>query len=213
MLDKSAAVTAAARHRDPRRERRATRPASAISRSTISSRPRGAGFRNSSTAISPAAPRPTPRCATTEKPSTNTVLCRACSTTSPAATRPRRCSARRYASPFGIPPMGSSALCAYRGDIVLTRGGGRSQRADDPQRLVADHAGGRARAKTTPPGIRPISPACRSASSRWSTASRPPATTPSSSPPTCRCRPTARTTSATAFRCRWRSRRASPGTR
>jgi len=26
-----------------------------------------------------------------------------------------------YASPFGIPPMGSSALCAYRGDIVLTR--------------------------------------------------------------------------------------------
>jgi len=25
-----------------------------------------------------------------------------------------------YASPFGIPPMGSSALCAYRGDIVLT---------------------------------------------------------------------------------------------
>ena len=28
---------------------------------------------------------------------------------------------RTYASPFGIPPMGSSALCAYRGDIVLTR--------------------------------------------------------------------------------------------
>src|SRR4029079_8983462 len=28
---------------------------------------------------------------------------------------------KRYASPFGIPPMGSSALCAYRGDIVLTR--------------------------------------------------------------------------------------------
>lgn len=26
-----------------------------------------------------------------------------------------------YASPFGIPPMGSSALCAYRGDIVLAR--------------------------------------------------------------------------------------------
>jgi L-lactate dehydrogenase (cytochrome) len=26
-----------------------------------------------------------------------------------------------YASPFGIPPMGSSALCAYRGDVVLTR--------------------------------------------------------------------------------------------
>jgi L-lactate dehydrogenase (cytochrome) len=28
---------------------------------------------------------------------------------------------KHYASPFGIPPMGSSALCAYRGDIVLTR--------------------------------------------------------------------------------------------
>ena len=26
-----------------------------------------------------------------------------------------------YSSPFGIPPMGSAALCAYRGDIVLTR--------------------------------------------------------------------------------------------
>ncbi len=28
---------------------------------------------------------------------------------------------KTYASSFGIPPMGSSALCAYRGDIVLTR--------------------------------------------------------------------------------------------
>jgi L-lactate dehydrogenase (cytochrome) len=28
---------------------------------------------------------------------------------------------KNYAAPFGIPPMGSSALCAYRGDIVLTR--------------------------------------------------------------------------------------------
>jgi L-lactate dehydrogenase (cytochrome) len=28
---------------------------------------------------------------------------------------------RTYAAPFGIPPMGSSALCAYRGDIVLAR--------------------------------------------------------------------------------------------
>jgi L-lactate dehydrogenase (cytochrome) len=28
---------------------------------------------------------------------------------------------RTYASPFGIPPMGSAALCAYRGDIVLAR--------------------------------------------------------------------------------------------
>src|SRR3954469_10990397 len=28
---------------------------------------------------------------------------------------------KTYASPFGIPPMGSAALCAYRGDVVLTR--------------------------------------------------------------------------------------------
>lgn len=28
---------------------------------------------------------------------------------------------KSYASPFGIPPMGSSALCAYRGDIVYAR--------------------------------------------------------------------------------------------
>lgn len=28
---------------------------------------------------------------------------------------------KEYAAPFGIPPMGSSALMAYRGDLVLTR--------------------------------------------------------------------------------------------
>ena len=28
---------------------------------------------------------------------------------------------KTYSSPFGIPPMGSSALCAYRGDILLAR--------------------------------------------------------------------------------------------
>ncbi len=28
---------------------------------------------------------------------------------------------KSYAAPFGIPPMGSSALCAYRGDIVYAR--------------------------------------------------------------------------------------------
>ena len=66
---------------------------------------------------------------------------------------------KTYASPFGIPPMGSSALCAYRGDIVLRAGRESRKRADDPQRLVADHAGGRARAPTRPRGTRPISPA------------------------------------------------------
>ena len=28
---------------------------------------------------------------------------------------------KTYAAPFGIPPIGSAALCAYRGDVVLTR--------------------------------------------------------------------------------------------
>jgi L-lactate dehydrogenase (cytochrome) len=28
---------------------------------------------------------------------------------------------KTYTAPFGIPPMGSAALCAYRGDVVLTR--------------------------------------------------------------------------------------------
>jgi L-lactate dehydrogenase (cytochrome) len=28
---------------------------------------------------------------------------------------------KTYAAPFGIPPMGSAALCAYRGDLVLAR--------------------------------------------------------------------------------------------
>ncbi len=28
---------------------------------------------------------------------------------------------KTYSSPFGIPPMGSAALCAYRGDVVLAR--------------------------------------------------------------------------------------------
>jgi L-lactate dehydrogenase (cytochrome) len=31
---------------------------------------------------------------------------------------------KTYASPFGIPPMGSAALCAYRGDVVLARAAG-----------------------------------------------------------------------------------------
>src|SRR4030081_1311090 len=41
---------------------------------------------------------------------------------------------KTYASPFGIPPMGSWALCAYRGDIVLTRA---AAAADVPMILSA----------------------------------------------------------------------------
>ena len=55
---------------------------------------------------------------------------------------------KSYASPFGIPPMGSSALCAYRGDIVYARAAARAQRADDLERGVADQAGRRHQGKS-----------------------------------------------------------------
>src|ERR1700692_1160907 len=35
--------------------------------------------------------------------------------------QPTRLFGKPYEAPFGIPPMGSAALCAYRGDIVLAR--------------------------------------------------------------------------------------------
>ena len=52
---------------------------------------------------------------------------------------------KTYASPFGIPPMGSSALVRLSRRHRADAGGEGRERADDPQRLVADHAGGRAR--------------------------------------------------------------------
>ncbi len=36
-----------------------------------------------------------------------------------------------YAAPFGIAPMGMSALAAYRGDLVLARRRGRGRHPDD----------------------------------------------------------------------------------
>ena len=103
------------------RKARFRAPCGAIFRSTISRPRRDAGCRRCSTASSPAAPRPMPRCATTARPSTNTASCRACSTTFRAATRPRPCSARPMRRRSAFRRMGSAALCAYRGDIVLTR--------------------------------------------------------------------------------------------
>ena len=52
---------------------------------------------------------------------------------------------KTYASPFGIPPMGSSALCRLSRRHRADAGGKVRERADDSQRLVADHAGGCAR--------------------------------------------------------------------
>ena len=48
-----------------------------------------------------------------------------------------------YAAPFGIPPFGSAALCAYRGDIVLARAVRGGECADDSQRGLIDQARGR----------------------------------------------------------------------
>ena len=51
---------------------------------------------------------------------------------------------RRYAAPFGIAPMGASALSAYRGDLVFARAAAAAGLAEHPERLVADPPGGRA---------------------------------------------------------------------
>ena len=72
---------------------------------------------------------------------------------------------KSYASPFGIPPMGSSALCAYRGDIVYARAAAALNvpmilsaasliRLEDVIRKIPR------------PGTRPISPAIPRGSSR-----------------------------------------------
>ncbi len=56
---------------------------------------------------------------------------------------------KTYAAPFGIPPMGSAALCAYRGDFVLARARRGHQPADVPFRLVTDQAGRRQARKSS----------------------------------------------------------------
>ncbi len=107
----------------------ATLPTSAVPRALaalpFARRFRGDGAapaaEDSSMATSPAAPRPTPRLRDNRRAFDeygfvprvlNDVSGREQTTTLFGKT---------YASPFGIPPMGSAALCAYRGDIVLTR--------------------------------------------------------------------------------------------
>ena len=54
---------------------------------------------------------------------------------------------RTYAAPFGIAPLGISALYAYRGDLVLARRRRGSEHPDDHERIVADPARGCRRAK------------------------------------------------------------------
>ena len=83
---------------------------------------------------------------------------------------------KTYAAPFGIPPMGSAALCAYRGDIVLTRA---AAAMNLPMILSASSliTLEDVRRENPMPGIRLTSPANLRASSPWSTGSPPPATT------------------------------------
>jgi L-lactate dehydrogenase (cytochrome) len=119
---------------------------------------------------------------------------------------------KTYDAPFGIPPMGSAALCAYRGDIVLTRAAAAMNlpmilsasslitledvRRENPDAWYQAYLAGE------PSRIEPL--VDRVAAAGYDTFVV---------PPTCRCRRTARTTFATVFRCRSRSHRRSPGIR
>ena len=118
---------------------------------------------------------------------------------------------KTYASPFGIPPMGSAALCAYRGDIALTRA---AAAMNVPMILSASSL-------ITLEDVRRENPAAwyqaylagedsrieplvdRVADAGYDTF----VVTAD-----CRSRPTARTTSATVFGSRWPSPRRSSGT-
>ena len=119
---------------------------------------------------------------------------------------------KSYASPFGIPPMGSSALCAYRGDIVYARAAAalnvpmilsaasliklEDVIKENPAAWYQAYLAGYAAR------IEPLVDRVAAAGFE-----------PSWSPPTCRCRRTARTTSATVFRPRSRSPRGWRGIR
>ena len=129
-----------------------------------------------------AAQKPTRRFATTAAPSTDM----ASAAGAERRLRPRadhKAVRQDYAAPFGIPPMGSAALFAYRGDIVLTRAAAAMNvpiifsasslitledvRRENPNAWYQAYLAGEPRA-----------------SNPWSTASPPPATRPSWSPPT-----------------------------
>ena len=84
-----------------------------------------------------------------------------------------------YAAPFGIPPMGSSALLAYRGDIACARAAAAQNIPMILSGVVADQAGGGRARRTPTPGTRPICRAIPRASNRWSIASPPRASRPS----------------------------------
>ena len=115
----------------------------------------GAICRGRCRATSPAASRTTSRCATIAPRSLEWASCRACWSASASARRPSSCSARAYAHPFGIAPMGISALTAYRGDLVLARCATAGEHPDGAVGLVADPPRGSRRggARRMVPGV------------------------------------------------------------
>ena len=84
---------------------------------------------------------------------------------------------RRYDAPFGIAPMGLSALSAYRGDIVQARA---ARASNIPAILSGTSLIPLEDVIQAAPGAcsRPICPAIRPASTRWSSAPARPATRP-----------------------------------
>ena len=87
----------------------------------ISRRRRAGSFRARSSATSRAAPKPTRRCARTAPCSTSSRSCRGCWWTRPARAQKTTLFGRTYDAPFGIAPMGGTAMAAYQGDLVLAR--------------------------------------------------------------------------------------------
>ena len=91
------------------------------SASTTSSSRRASICRGRSSATSPAPPRPTGRSTTTAPPSPSTASCRSVLVDVSRRSQHTSLFGHTYASPFGIAPMGISALSAYRGDLVQAR--------------------------------------------------------------------------------------------
>ena len=114
-----------------------------------------------SSAISPARSKPTCRSTTTAPPSREYGFVPRVLVDVSKRSQQTSLFGRTYAAPFGIAPMGITALSAYRGDLVLAQAAARRERPDGHERLVAHQAGGGARRPTRPPGSRPM---CRGTS-------------------------------------------------
>jgi len=157
------------------------------------------------------APRPTLRCATTEKPSTNMASCRGVLNDVSGRNQTTTLFGKHYASPFAFRRWFFGAVRLSRRRRADARGR-RSQRADDPLRRLDDKLETCA-ARILTPGIRPIWRACPSASSRWSTGWRRRVTTLFVVTADVPVPPNRENNIRSGFGCRWRSRRRLPGIR